>query len=229
MAAHSERSQMFRGIVMEASRSERIRCVENNLSESQIRKIIDALRRGELIVYPTETLYGLGANALDETAVKKVYMVKKRPFDMPLSIAVSDIEMLEEVAVVDERAEILIKRFMPGPLTILLTKKPVIPDILTSGIAEVGVRIPDNPLALTLIRKFGNPITSTSANLHSHQNPTNIDDVIRDLGDSIRFYIDCGTTTIGKPSTIVQFNEDGFEIIRKGAIPVEQIEAALNE
>lgn len=214
---------------MEKCRSERIRCTGSSLPESQIKKIVEVLRRGELIVYPTETLYGLGANALDETAVKKVYMVKKRPFDMPLSIAVSDIKMLEEVAVVDERAEILIKRFLPGPLTILLTKKPVIPDILTSGTTEVGVRIPDHPIALTLIRKFGNPITSTSANIHSHKNPTNIDDVIRDLGDSISYYIDCGTTPIGKPSTIIQLTEDGFEIIRRGAIPVEQIEAALNE
>jgi L-threonylcarbamoyladenylate synthase len=213
---------------MELKNYERIECVSNDIPESKMKDVLESLKNGELIVYPTETLYGLGANALDEAAVKKVYMVKRRPFDMPISVAVSDLEMLDGIAVLDDRARTLVRRLMPGPLTLLLTKKPIVPDILTSATMEVGVRIPDHPFALKLIRMFG-PITSTSANVHSRPDPMSASEVMTELRDLVRFYLDCGKPMLGKPSTIVQLTDQGFEIIRSGAIPKERIEAALNE
>lgn len=203
-------------------------CRNCDLPESKMMEIVDAVRGGGLVVYPTETLYGLGANAMDENAVKKVYMIKRRPFDMPLSVAVSDLNMIEEIAVLDHRARRLVERFMPGPLTILLTKRDIIPDILTSASTEVGVRMPDHPFALKLIARTG-PITSTSANLHARPNPVSAQQAIDDLGEAVPYYVDCGPTIVGKPSTIIQFTEGSFEVIRAGAIPVPDIEAVLDE
>lgn len=213
---------------MMEKKCERLECVTKDLPENKLEEVIEALKAGELVVYPTETVYGLGANALDEAAVKRVYMVKKRPFDMPLSVAVRDLAMLEEIAILDDRERRLVKRFMPGPLTLLVTKRPIIPDILTSASVEVGVRIPDHPFALRLIERFG-PLTSTSANLHSRPNPVNATEVMQELGDSIRFYLDCGVPKLGKPSTIVQVNDGGIEVIRRGPVSIEEIEATLNE
>lgn len=203
-------------------------CGNCDLPESKMREIISAVKNGEMVVYPTETLYGLGANAMDEGAVKRVYMVKRRPFDMPLSVAVSDLNMLEDIAVLDDRARSLVERFMPGPLTLLVTKRDILPDILTSASVEVGVRIPDHPFALKLIERTG-PITSTSANLHSKPNPVSAQQAIDDLGEAVSYYVDCGDTVMGKPSTIIQLTEGSFEVIRPGAIPVADIEAVLDE
>ncbi|MCX6652063.1 MAG: L-threonylcarbamoyladenylate synthase [Methanomassiliicoccales archaeon] len=197
------------------------------LSEAEANKVKGELQAGHLVVYPTETLYGLGANPLDETAVKRVYMAKRRPFDMPLSIAVSDMEMLERIAIMDSTSRKLAERFMPGPITLILIKKPIIPDIVTSASDEVGIRMPDQPLALRIIKAFG-PITSTSANLHSKPDPVTIKNTVRDLGDAVSIYLDCGKTKLGVHSTIVTVRDGEMEIIRHGAISDKRIEAALD-
>jgi L-threonylcarbamoyladenylate synthase len=143
------------------------------IQDDKFEMIVSELRSGHLIVYPTETIYGLGADPFDELAVKRVFKAKKRPYDMPLTIAVSNARMLEELAFVDDRARKLIDTFLPGPLTLLLQKKPVVPDMVSAGSPEVGIRIPDHPFALRLINEFG-PIISTSANLHSRPNPDHL-------------------------------------------------------
>jgi L-threonylcarbamoyladenylate synthase len=213
---------------MELIRCKKKNCMVCDLPDSKIEQIANGLKTGKLVVYPTETLYGLGANPFDEAAVKRVYMVKKRPFDMPLSIAVRDLSMLEELAVLDDNTRRLVAKFTPGPITILVTKKRNVPDILTSASMEIGVRIPNHPFALRLIEKCG-PIVSTSANLHSKPNPTNADTAVQDIGPMIDVCVDCGPCRVGKPSTIVQLSGGGVEIIRHGAIPKEDIEEALNE
>ena len=209
-----------------------IKCVGKgkacDIGDEDLGRIRSALNDGKLIVYPTETLYGLGANALDPNAVKRVFMAKNRPFDMPLSVAVSDTRMLDQVAILDQTSKTLARKFMPGPITLLLTKKPVIPDIVTAASDEVGIRMPDHPLALKLIGSFG-PITSTSANLHSKPDPIMIAGSVKDLGKAVDYYIDCGKSKLGIHSTIVAVREGEIEIIRQGAIPVRKIEAALNE
>jgi L-threonylcarbamoyladenylate synthase len=210
---------------------ETIKCkkkgTESCLPESEIERVAMELRAGKLVVYPTETLYGLGANACDPTAVKHVYMAKKRPFDMPISVAVSDMTMLESVAILDPMSRKLAAKFMPGPITLILTKKPVIPDIVTSASDEVGIRMPDHSLALKVISKAG-PITSTSANLHARPEPTTIASSVKDLGENVSVYLDCGKTRIGTRSTIIAIHDGDMEIIRQGAIPAEKIEEVLN-
>jgi L-threonylcarbamoyladenylate synthase len=199
---------------------------EIGISKHEMEHILSTLRFGRLVVYPTETIYGLGADPFDETAVKKVFIAKRRPFDMPLSIAVHEMSVAEQIADLDENVYRLAKAFLPGPLTLLVKKRPLLPDIITSSLPEVGIRIPDHPVALRMLEEFG-PIISTSANVHSHPNPTIIETAIADLGNSVATYVDCGPCKVGQPSTIVQIIDGTVEVIRYGAIPKEKIEDVL--
>lgn len=201
-------------------------CKKCDLREKDMDEIVAVLKSGELVVYPTDTLYGVGADPFNENSIKKVYIAKNRPFDMPLSIAVSNEKMMESIAVLNDNARKLIRKFLPGPLTIMLTKKPNLPDILTSGSNQIGIRIPDHPFAIRLIDKFG-PITSTSANLHSHPDPTEASIAQKDLKGHIGIFVDCGKTKFAEPSTILDVSEGLVEVIRKGVISQEQIENAL--
>ena len=203
-------------------------CRKCSMSDEELDEIVSVLKAGELIVYPTDTLYGIGADPFNESSVKKVFLAKSRPFDMPLSIAVSNEKMMESVAVLNDNARKLIRAFLPGALTILLTRKPSIPDILTSGANQVGIRIPDHPLAIRIIDRFG-PITSTSANLHSHKDPIDSKLPLKDLKDTVKICIDCGKTVRAEPSTIVDVSDGTVEVIRKGAISQEEIENAVRE
>ena len=186
------------------------------------------LMNGELVVYPTETVYGIAADIFNQKAVKNLYMVKNRPFDMPLSVAVADKDMVENIALMTRPVEKLIDAFLPGPLTIITKKNPGVPDIVTSMSQKVGIRIPDNKVAIKLIEEFGGPIIATSANLHSHPDSINIDTAIDDFGESVKTYLDNGPCTLGKPSTIVWIMDDKIEVIRQGEITQKQIEDVLN-
>ena len=188
----------------------------------------DDLAEGNLVVYPTETVYGIAADIFNQKAVKNLYLAKKRPFDMPLTVAVSGKDMVENIAIMTRPVEKLIDAFLPGPLTIITKKDPNVPDIVTSMSQKVGIRIPDNKVAVQLIEEFGGPIVATSANLHSHPDSINIDTAINDFGDSVKTYLDNGPCTLGKPSTIVWIMDDKFEIIREGEITAKQIEDVLN-
>ena len=201
-------------------------CKKCDLKEKDMEEILGVLKSGELVVFPTDTLYGIGADPFNESSVKKVFIAKDRPFDMALSIAVSNEKMMESVAVLNDNARKLIRKFLPGPLTIMLTKKPSIPDMLTSGSNQVGIRIPDHPFALRLIDRFG-PITATSANLHSHPDPVEASQAQKDLKGHFKICIDCGKTKYAVPSTIVDVSDGAVDIIRKGVISQEEIENAL--
>lgn len=181
---------------------------------------------GHLVVYPTETVYGIGANPFDQVAIKKLFVAKKRPFDMALSVAVADKDMVEQIAIMSRPVEKLIDAFLPGPLTIITDKNPNVPDMVTAMSHKVGIRIPDNPVALELIKRTG-PLVATSANLHSHPDATTVDEAVKDFGESVTTYLDDGTTCTGRPSTIVWISEGKIEIIRQGDISQKQIEDAL--
>ena len=201
-------------------------CKKCELKEKDMDEIIAVLKAGDLVVFPTDTLYGIGADPFNESSVKKVYIAKNRPFDMPLSLAVSNEKMMESVAVLNDNARKIIRKFLPGPLTVMLTKKPSIPDILTSGSNQVGIRIPDHPFAIRLIDRFG-PITATSANLHSHPDPVEAGVAQKDLKGHVSVCVDCGKTKYAEPSTIVDISDGTVEVIRKGVISPEQIADAL--
>ncbi|MDR3283236.1 MAG: threonylcarbamoyl-AMP synthase [Candidatus Methanoplasma sp.] len=180
-----------------------------------------------MVVYPTDTVYGVGADIFDEIAVKSVFIKKNRPFDMPLSVAVADVRMMESIAEINDVARKLIEEFLPGPLTLVVNKKDCVPDMVSAGTSSIGIRIPDNPISVG-ITKLAGPITSTSANVHSHPDSTTVEAAIGDLGGLIDLYIDAGPSKIKQHSTIVQIEDDGVKFMRHGAIPVHQIEAVLN-
>lgn len=207
-----------------------IKCDFKNGIDAQcmeaIRIAAEDITNGKLVVYPTETVYGIGADIFDQVAVKNVFLAKKRPFDMALSVAVADKKMMEEIAILDDNAEKLIKAFLPGPLTLIMPKQPGVPDLLTSMSQKVGIRIPDHPIAQAIVERTG-PIVATSANVHSNPDATNIAMAIKDLGDSVSTYIDSGESPTGKPSTIVWLMHGKVEIVRQGLITIKQIEEVL--
>jgi len=181
--------------------------------KDEVKKARKLIREGKLVVYPTDTLYGIGADAMNENAVRKVYFAKKRPFSMPLSIAVSEIEEMNEYGKMNEFAYKIAERFLPGPLTIIVKKRDVIPDIVAKE--KVGIRIPANEIARKIARNM--PITSTSANIHGGPAPVSIEIANRQLGDKISLYIDIGKLP-GTPSTVIDVSEGIIKIIREGAI-----------
>ena len=142
-----------------------------------IARAVAVLQRDGLVVYPTDTVYGLGADALSEHAVMKVYEAKGRPLCNPISVAVCDMEMMRCIAYVSARAEAITRKFLPGPVTVLLPAKSVLPPLLMAGTGHIGIRIPDHEIALSLIREFDAPITATSANQTGEKDPRNEDDV----------------------------------------------------
>ena len=199
---------------------------KDGISGNDLECVAEHIKKGNLIVYPSETVYGIGADIFNEAAIKKLFMMKHRPFDMPLSVGVSDKKMAETIAFIDEDAEKLIDAFMPGPLTLIVKKKPCVPDIVTSNSHKAGIRIPDHPVAQNIIRRTG-PIVATSANLHSKPDAVRIEEAKDDFGDAVSAYVDSGPCTMGKPSTIVWLMDGEVEIIRQGAITKEQIEEVL--
>ena len=181
---------------------------------------------GNLRVYPTDTVYGIGADIYNEVAVKNLYLAKRRPFDMALSVAVADRKMMESVAILNETADKLIKAFLPGPLTIIIKKNPEVPDIVTAGSQKVGIRIPDHPIALEIARRSG-PIVATSANIHFQPDAIDIGMATAALGNSVSTYIDAGHSPSGKPSTIIWIKDKEYEIIRQGPITEDMIKEVL--
>ncbi|MDD1674577.1 MAG: threonylcarbamoyl-AMP synthase [Methanomicrobiales archaeon] len=184
-----------------------------------VSQAVQVLNHGGTIVYPTDTVYGLGADALNEDAILQVYEMKRREISKPISVAVSDEEMLRAVAVVSPEAEAFIRQFLPGPLTVVLKAKRCLPEILTGGTGMIGVRIPRHDLALAIISAFDTPITATSANLSGEKDPATINDV-HICADLV---IDGGRLS-GKPSTVVDLVTG--EIVRAG-VGVEEVTAYL--
>ena len=199
------------------------------MSNQDLSKAFSALSNGELIVYPTDTLYGLGADIFNIKAVKKVFEVKKRSFDQPVSVAASCIEDLEKIVILDEKINKIIDMFLPGELTLVLKKKKTVPDIVTSGLDNVAIRIPDNKIALELLSDFG-PLTCTSANIHGQKTPSVISDIrMQFKPENISVFIDEGKLE-GKPSTIVDLTFESPKILRAGNISEKQIlDAIKNE
>ena len=169
---------------------------------------------GGVIVYPTETVYGLGANALDEQAIMRVFQIKKRPLDRPIFLAISNFDMLEKVAEVSRKDMELLRQILPGPVAVLVRKKSVVPDILTAGSSKVGIRYPDHETALRIIDLAG-PVTSTSANRTGSNPPTSADTVSPEIRERVDEVVDGGKCPYGQPSTLLDLEKK--EIVRPGA------------
>lgn len=196
--------------------------------QADVEKAAAALKKGLLVAFPTETVYGLGASALNEKAVLRIFEAKKRPSFDPLIVHVCRRENAIELwKRVPPKAEALMKKFWPGPLTIVLEKNDTVPDVVTSGLATVAVRMPSHPAAQALLQAFGGPIAAPSANLFGYTSPTTAQAVEEDLGEAVDVILDGGPCPGGLESTVVLLEEGGSYLLRPGGIPSEDLKPLL--
>ncbi|WMJ79684.1 L-threonylcarbamoyladenylate synthase [Clostridium sp. MB40-C1] len=186
------------------------------------------IRNGGLVAFPTETVYGLGANALDSEAVKKIFIAKGRPQDNPLIIHVADFNIGKFVSEIPDIAKKLMEKFWPGPLTIIMNKTEVIPYVTSAGLDSVGVRMPSNSVARELIREAGVPIAAPSANISGRPSPTDIETCVEDLNDKIEYIIGGERCNVGLESTIVDCTVDPPCVLRPGGITLEMLREVDN-
>ncbi len=197
--------------------------------QEEIARAAQLLKKGELVAFPTETVYGVGALALDKQAVERLYAAKNRPAGKAFSLQIADINMLQQVtAYVPQMARKLIDRFCPGPITVILPKAVKVPELVTGGRDTVGIRIPDNDIALALLRAVGAPLAVPSANISGHLSPKNGAQVYGDMAGRLSMILDGGSCSIGRESTIVDCTGSKPVIVRQGAIPEAEILAALS-
>lgn len=195
-----------------------------NINEEELHEVCSFLDNGELVVFPTETVYGIGANAFNSEACKKIFEAKGRSTDNPLIVHVTDINMLMEcVESINEVEKKLINTFMPGPFTLVLEKKSIIPEIVTSGLNTVAIRMPNNEIANRIIKTYGKPIAAPSANKSGKPSGTRIEDIREELSEKVAAFIDGGNTEIGLESTVVRVINNVPIILRPGAVTKEDI------
>ena len=191
--------------------------------KNDIAKAAAIIREGGLVVFPTETVYGLGANALDADAVKKIYALKGRPAASPLIVHVASIEQARELAAEwSPDAERLARQYWPGPLTIVVPKRKAIPDEVTAGLVTVGLRMPRHSMALELLGAAGVPIAAPSANRFTQLSPTTAEHVREAFGAQTPFLLDGGPCEVGLESTVIAVTRDGLEVLRPGMANVEE-------
>lgn len=191
---------------------------------TKIKLAAQSIKQGKLVLFPTETVYGIGANALNIQAVKDIFIAKGRAQDNPLIVHIANIEMLKElVQNVGEIEKKLINNFWPGPITIIFEKKPIIPDVITGGLGTVAIRMPSNEIARKLIEYANLPIAAPSANVSGKPSGTVIEDIIDELDGKVDYIIDSGKVDIGLESTVVRVVDDVVHILRPGKITPEDI------
>ena len=199
-------------------------------SAADLTKAAELLKNGKRVIFPTETVYGLGANALDPDAVKSIFEAKGRPSDNPLIVHIAELSQLDNIAEeVPEKAKILIDAFWPGPLTIILKRKNNIPDVVTAGLDTVGIRMPENPVARELIYLAGVPVAAPSANISGRPSPTDAKYVIEDMMGRVEGIIDGGDCQVGVESTVIDMTGEMPTILRPGGITYEEIAELLGD
>ena len=186
------------------------------------------IQAGEIVAFPTETVYGLGADAFNVDACKKIYSAKQRPADKPLTLHVATFEMIEQIAEISSAAEKLIEKFLPGPLTLILPKKNIVPDFVTCNSKSVGVRFPKNSVAQDFIKIAGVPIAAPSANISGKNPPTTAQEVFENLSGKVEIILDGGKCNVGISSTVADISSGELKILRQGIISAAQILETLN-
>lgn len=199
-------------------------------TNENIRICAEAVRSGELVAFPTETVYGLGANALSAAAAAKIYEAKGRPSDNPLIVHVTSLNGMREVA--EEIPPVALKiaaKFMPGPITLVMKKKNCIPDTVTGGLGTVAVRMPKSPIAMAFLKAAGVPICAPSANLSGGPSPTTARHVYSDLNRRIPYILDGGACQIGIESTVIDLSGEKPRLLRPGGLPLDTLRAEIGE
>lgn len=211
--------------------------IKPNNPKPVIKKIVNLLQQGGTIIYPTDTVYGLGANALDAQAVKKVFKIKKRSFSKPVSILVRSVEMASKAAIIDKKTRKILEKIWPGPITVILNKKKNLPEILTAGTKKIGLRIPDYKFILNLMSYLEFPITTTSANISNNPPSGNINEIVeqfrllkRENGDKNypELILDAGKLPKCSPSTVLDLSGSKPKVLRAGPISKASLFKIIN-
>ena len=196
----------------------------------KLKEPAEIIKKGGIVIFPTETVYGIGTNGFNGKSIRKIYEIKKRDFNKPISLLVSNMEMVKMVAEdISELEYELMKKFWPGPLTIILKKKKEVPDILTANGDTVGVRMPSGEVVRKLLEYAGVPIAAPSANISGKPSGTNIDDIKKDFDEKVDFIIDNGISELGIASTIIKVVDNIPHILRQGSITEEEIKKLINK
>ena len=203
--------------------------IYKNITDNQLMEVSQSIKKGKIVVFPTETVYAIGVNGLDEKAIKRLYEVKQRDITKPINLIVSSLEMINMIAKDITPLEYkIIKEFLPGPLTIILKKKNIVPNVLTNGGDTVGIRMPENDIALKLSKYSNTPIAAPSANISNRPSGTNIKSIYNDFHDNVDIYIDDGESKFGIASTIVKVENNEIKILREGPITLNDIKNKIS-
>lgn len=190
---------------------------------------VDLLKQNELVAIPTETVYGLAGNALNNEAVAKIFEAKNRPYFNPLILHLASIDQIENYAELDVLSKQLAKHFMPGPLTLLLPKKSIVPDLVTAGSDKVALRVPKHPITHQLLAQLDFPLAAPSANPFGYVSPVTAEHVLQGLHGKIKYILDGGACNVGLESTIVEIDKDDVIVHRAGGLATEDIEAVIGK
>ena len=198
--------------------------VKNEIDYNKLRKPAEIIKNGGIVIFPTETVYGIGTNGFDLDAIEKLYKLKERNYNKPISLLVSDIDMVNLVAkdITDLEYKIM-EKFFPGPLTIILRKRDNVPSILTANKDTIGIRIPSGEIVKKLIEYAGCPIATSSANISGESSNTNIKNLLQDFKEQVDYFIDGGESEIGVASTVLQVIDGVPVILREGSISKKEI------
>ena len=198
-----------------------------NLNMEVLHLIAEALKNGAIMIYPTDTIYGIGGNALQSSVVQRIFKVKKRPSELPVPVAVNSVLMANDLAHVMDDAKKLMKTFWPGPLTIVLKRKSIVPDEVTGGSDKVGIRMPNHSIPIKLMELTKFPLVTTSANLHGQPSPIQIDERVKKLAENIDLIINTEETLGSVPSTVLDLTSKQLKVLRKGPISRNEIESVI--
>lgn len=202
----------------------------NQIKEQELEQCSQILKDDGIVIFPTETVYGIGANALSINAVGKIYKIKQRPQNKAINIMVANAQEIEKYATIQNNIEKkIIQNFMPGPITIILNKKQIIPDIVTAGNKKIGIRIPQNEIALELLKKCKLPIAAPSANISGEKSGIDIEGIKNDFEGKVDIFIDGGKSDLAQASTIVEVIDNKIVIHRQGAITENEINKKIEK
>ena len=199
----------------------------NYIKEDELIEVVNALNNDKIVVFPTETVYGIGGNALKVDVINKLFQAKKRDYGKPISLLVGSIDKIKNVAYVNENEEKVINKFMPGAITIVLKKKNNINDLVTAGKNNVGIRIPNHNIALTILNKVDYPLATSSANISGDNNIADFNEIVSDLKDYVDIFIKGNISNDLIASTVVELNDGKVNILREGKISKRDIENVL--
>ena len=194
---------------------------KNGINEDEMKECVDIIKNGGIVIFPTDTVYGIGCNVFNENAIKKIFEIKNREYNKPINVLCSNIKDIHNMALeLKEKEKEIIDKYMPGACTLIVNKKKEISNLLTAGLNTVGLRIPDNNIAIELISKCGIPIATTSANISGKMDNVEIGNIFEEFRDKVDIIIDGGKSKIGVPSTIVEVERDKIKVLRQGNLKI---------